>query len=70
MYNIQQILYYSNTLEDKHNEMAKLCQQVKNKLDELNVLVTVFQSVDGLKVVSKHVTSAIMILKAVPTSYP
>lgn len=61
------IEYYSNTLEDKHNEMPKLCQQVKNKLDELNVLVTVFQSVDGLKAVSKHVTSAIMILKAVPT---
>ena len=37
------IEYYSNILEDKHNEMPlpKLCQQVKNTLDELNVLVTV-----------------------------
>ena len=61
---------YSNILEDKYNEMPlpKLCQQVKNKLNELNALLTVSQSVDAIKAVSKHVTSAIMILKAVPTT--
>ena len=58
------IEYYSNTLEDKHNEMPKLCQQVKNKLECASHS---FSECWWIKSVSKHVTSAIMILKAVPT---
>ena len=60
--------YFSNLLDKGNNigetELSTLCPQILTKINELTVLVRTCKNVDALKTSSKHLTSAIMAIKA------
>ena len=60
--------YFSNMLDDDNiqdSQLTALRQQVQSKLNEMSVLVRGCANADALKTSSKHLTSAIMAIKAI-----
>ena len=62
--------YFSNLLKDKvkDSQLSTLRQQVLNKLDVMAVHVRECQSKDALKTSIKHITSALMTIKAIEST--
>ena len=62
--------YFSCLLEDKveDSQLTTLRQQVLGKLNDMTILVTDCRDIDALKTTSKHVTSAIMAIRAMQST--
>ena len=61
--------YFSSVLDEKSNDqLFALCQQVFSKLNDITVLVTGCHNADALKTSSKHLTAAIMAMRAMQST--
>ena len=58
--------YFSNLLDtERNNEVLKLQQNVLRKIDEATLLLKKCEQVNALKTASKHITSAVIVLKSI-----
>ena len=64
--NTKPLSYFNNLLsnETKDLKLSEMQLKLKQKLDELKALVSNYQNVDILQTSSKHITSAVMLLRA------
>ena len=64
--NTKPLSYFNNLLsnETKDLKLSEMQLKLKQKLDELKTLVSNCQNVDVLQTSSKHITSAVMLLRA------
>jgi hypothetical protein len=61
--------YFSSLLDEKSNDqLFALRQQVFSKLNDITVLVTGCHNADALKTSSKHLTAAIMAMRAMQST--